>query len=154
MRLAAVVRILTGLLFVAEGWSKISGGFVRGGFGKMAGRIAQESWPFWRQFLEKAVVPNAAAFGWVFALGELAVGIGLILGLWTRIACAGGVALMLVVALGESRPGPGARWDDWITSGLTPKLALLLFLLLFAVDAGKVWGLDARLARRAGIRAR
>ena len=50
---------------------------------------------------------------------------------------------MLAIALGAARPRPGASWDDWITSGLTPKLAFLLFVLLCAVDPGKVWGLDA-----------
>ena len=34
--------------------------------------------------------------------------------------------------------------DDWITAGLTPKFAFLLLLLLCAVDAGRVWGLDGR----------
>ena len=147
MRLAAIVRILAGMLFVAEGWSKIAGEFVRGGFGRTAAEIAKASWPFWRRFLESTVIPHAAFFAWILALGELAIGVGLILGLWTRVACAGGVVLMLVFSLGQARPAAGAPWSEWITSGLPSKLALLLFLLLFAADAGKVWGLDARLSR-------
>jgi thiosulfate dehydrogenase (quinone) large subunit len=151
VRTAAIVRILTGVLFVAEGLSKISGHFVRGGFAGPLGGIAASSFPFWRQFLETVVVPRAGFFAWVVALGELAVGVGLLVGFLTRIAAGGGALLMLAIALGQARPGPGASWDDWITSGLTPKLALLLLVLLCAVDPGKIWGLDAR---RRGLRTR
>jgi uncharacterized membrane protein YphA (DoxX/SURF4 family) len=142
MRLTAVVRILTGLLFVAEGLSKLACDFVTGWFAKQAAKIAAGSFPFWRHFLEATVVPHAGLFGWVVALGELAVGLGLLAGFLTRTVAAGGALLMLSIALGEAKPGPGASWADWITSGLTPKLACLLLLLLFAVDAGRVWGLD------------
>jgi thiosulfate dehydrogenase [quinone] large subunit len=84
--------------------------------------------PFWRTFLERFVVPNAGAAAWLIALGELAVGIGLVLGLWTRVACAGGAALMLAIAMGGIRPrDPSPGWTDWVTAGLTPKLAFLLF---------------------------
>ena len=150
MRTAAIVRILTGVLFVAEGLSKITGEFVRGGFARSVGRIAAGSFPLWKRFLETAVVPRAAAFAWLIALGELAVGVGLIAGFLTRVAAGGGALLMLAIALGEARPEARASWGDWITSGLTPKLAFLLFVLLFAVDPGKVWGLDGRRRGRKG----
>jgi uncharacterized membrane protein YphA (DoxX/SURF4 family) len=142
MRLAAVVRILTGILFVAEGLSKVTGDFVTGEFAKEVPKIAARSFPFWRHFLEAVVVPHAAVFAWVVALGELAVGLGLVVGLLTRVAAAGGALLMLSIALGLAKPGAGAAWDDWITEGLTPKFACLLLLMLFAADAGRVWGFD------------
>jgi uncharacterized membrane protein YphA (DoxX/SURF4 family) len=142
MRLAAVVRILTGILFVAEGLSKVTSDFVTGEFAKEVPKIAARSFPFWRHFLEAVVVPHAAVFAWVVALGELAVGLGLVAGLLTRVAAAGGALLMLSIALGLAKPGAGAAWDDWITEGLTPKFACLLLLMLFAADAGRVWGLD------------
>jgi uncharacterized membrane protein YphA (DoxX/SURF4 family) len=148
VRAAAVVRILTGLLFVAEGYSKVTGEFVRGGFPKSASDMARHAFPFWGRFLESAVVPHARQFAWLFSAAELAVGIALVLGLLTRIACGAGMALMLLILLSEANAGPGAPWHGWITAGLTPKFALLLFLLLFAVDAGGVWGIDARLRRR------
>jgi thiosulfate dehydrogenase [quinone] large subunit len=148
MRTAAIVRILTGLLFLALGWSKISGDFVRGGFAESAREAATETWPFWKQFLESTVIPQANLFGWVFALGEVAVGVGLILGLLTRVAAAGGIALMVVILLGSGRGEPGATWDKWVTAGLTAKLTLLLLVLLFAVDPGKVWGVDGWFSKR------
>ena len=152
MRAAAIVRILTGVLFVAEGLSKITGSFVRGGFAGPLREIAAASFPFWRQFLETFVVPRPNLFAWMIALGELAVGVGLLLGFLTRVAAGGGSLLMLSIALGQARPESGA-WDDWITSGLTPKLAFLLLVLLFAVNPGTIWGFDARRgARRTKLR--
>jgi len=149
MRLAAVVRILTGVLFVAEGLSKVTGDFVRGGFSKEVTRFAASAFPFWKHFLEKVVAPHADAFGWLFALGELCVGLALVAGFLSRPASVGGALLMLAIALGQANAGAGASWDDWITAGLTAKLALLLFVLLATVNPGRVWGLDARRGKRA-----
>lgn len=148
VRTAAVIRILTGLIFLAEGWSKLVGPFVRGGFSASVKEMAAQTWPFWKHFLETVVAPRAELFGWAFALGEFAVGIGLILGLFTRVAAGGGIALMLLVLLGSGRGEPGASWDMWVTAGLTAKFALLLLVLLFAVDPGKVWGLDGWISKR------
>ena len=148
MRAAAIVRILTGVLFVAEGLSKITGGFVRGGFADPARRMAAATFPFWKRVLEAVVLPHATAFAWLIAIGELAVGIALIAGFQTRTAAAAGALLMLSIVLGAARAAAGAAWDDWITEGLTPKLALLLFVLLAATNPAAVWSLDARRPRK------
>ena len=138
---------MTGLLFIAAGYGKVTGQFVQGQFAKSAEQMAHEGWPFWRSFLESIVLPHAQAFSWVVALGELTVGIGLLLGFLTRVAAAGGVALMLAILLGQFYAGAGAAWDKWVTAGLSTKFALLLFLLLLAADAGSTWGLDGRLRK-------
>lgn len=150
-RVAALVRIATGALFVAEGYSKIAGDFVRGDFAGQAREIAAKGWPFWSRFLQGAVIPNASAVAWLVAAGELAVGIGLLLGLWTRAASAGGVLLVLSFLLGQSY-APGGSWDRWVTAGLVSKFAVLLLLLIAAADAGKEWGLDGRARSRKRIR--
>jgi len=148
MRAAAIVRILTGVLFVAEGLSKITGGFVKGEFAEPARRMAAATFPFWKSFLETVVLPHAALFAWLVALGELTVGIALVAGFMTRTAATAGAVLMLSIVLGAARPEAGATWDDWITSGLTPKLALLLFVLLACTNSAAVWSVDARRPRR------
>ena len=153
MRGAAVVRILTGVLFLAEGYSKVTGEFVRSGFRKQALQMAKGAFPFWGRFLERTVVPHAREIAWLFAVAELLVGLALLLGLMTRIACGGGMALMLSILLADANPGRGAPWHAWITAGLTAKFALLLFILLFAVDAGRVWGIDRRWPRSRARRA-
>jgi uncharacterized membrane protein YphA (DoxX/SURF4 family) len=148
VRAAAAVRILTGVLLIALGWGKISGDFVKTGFAEDTKQIAGETWPFWKAFLESVVLPNAEAFAWSLALAEIAVGIGLVLGLFTRVAAAGGALLMFVILLGTGRGEPGATWDQWVTAGMTAKFTLLLLLLLFVADPGKVWGLDGWIRRR------
>jgi uncharacterized membrane protein YphA (DoxX/SURF4 family) len=149
-RLAALVRILTGVLFVAEGCGKIFGDFVRGGFARHAHDMLKTSWPFYRTFLESTVVPHASAFAWIVAGAELALGLALLLGLWVRIAAGAGCLLMLSILLAQSYAGPAASWDTWITAALVTKFAMLLLLLLGACDAGRVWGIDGRAAARRG----
>lgn len=149
-RLAALVRILTGVIFAGMGASKVTGSFARV-FEKGARDMLAQSWPFWASFLKKIVLPHATAFAWIAAAGELAIGIGILVGFLTRWAAASGVLLMLAILLGQTWV-PGAKWDQWIYSGLPTKFALLLLLLLAAVDAGRVWGLDG--ARRGRLRRR
>jgi thiosulfate dehydrogenase [quinone] large subunit len=150
-RAAAVVRIATGAIFVAEGYSKVAGPFVRGGFQSQAREIATKAWPLWSRFLHAVVIPNAPAIAWLVALAELAAGLGLVLGFWTRAAAFGGALLVLSFALGQSYV-PGASWDGWVTAGLASKFALLLLTLIGLVDAGRVWGMDGRAKRPKGIR--
>ena len=150
-RAAAIVRILTGVIFAAEGYSKLVGPFVRGEFAAQAAEMAAKAWPFWSRFLHAVVLPGAPAFGWLVAIGEICVGLGLVAGLWTRVAAFGGAFLVLSFLLGQSY-ARGASWSGWVTAGLTSKFAILLLLLLGALDAGRVWGWDGRMRRR-GVRA-
>src|ERR1700682_3233961 len=89
-RLAALVRILTGLIFVVLGTSKVFGEFVHGGFALAVKGMIKDSWPVWRGFLQSVVLPIAHVFAWIVALGELALGIGLLLGFWTQVVAGGG----------------------------------------------------------------
>lgn len=148
----AIVRMLTGVLFVAEGAAKIAGDFVRGGFAEEVRETAAgRAWPFWASFLDSVVLQNATAFGWFFALAELALGVALVLGLLTRVAAVCGMALMVILMLGLTYV-PGRSWDQWVTSGLNAKFAFLLLWLLFLTDAGRVWGIDGRLRKESRFR--
>ncbi len=150
--MVAIVRVLTGVIFVAEGFSKLAGPFVHGGFASQATEMAGKAWPFWSRFLHAVVLPGALAFGWLVAIGELAVGLGLVAGLWTRAASFGGALLVLSFLLSQSY-APGAAWDGWIKAGLTSKFAILLLVLLGILDAGRVWGWDGWARSRRGVRA-
>ncbi len=149
-RLAALTRIATGAVFFAAGYGKVTGEFVRGGFARSASEMVGHSWPFWGAFLRSAVLPNASVFGWIVALGELAVGIGLLLGFLTRVAATGGALLTLGILLGQSYVR-GSSWNEWITAGLTTKFALLLLVLLAVTPVGRTWSLDARIANRGRV---
>lgn len=144
-RLAALVRILAGVLFGTLGAEKILGDFVHGGFASsVRDSMMKSAWPFWRTFLESTVLPHASVFAWAVAAGEAALGIALLIGFLTRAASIAGAALMLTILLGQSYAGSRASWDQWVTAGLTTKFALLLLLLIAACDAGRTWGIDGR----------
>ena len=93
-------------------------------------------------FLITHLIEHAVLVGVVISLGEIAVGIGLLLGLWTRIAALGGAALafglFLTVSFHASPYYTGA--DIVFFFG---------FLPFIVAGAGGVLSLDARIAKRA-----
>ena len=107
-----VVRLYLASVFIPAGWSKVTGGtwlFGDGApvSGMVSGAIASEGTPGWYVwFLENVVQPNAGLFATLVALGELAVGLGLLVGLLTGIAAFGGVFMnanfVLAGALGSN----------------------------------------------------
>jgi thiosulfate dehydrogenase [quinone] large subunit len=143
-RSIAFARIVTGVMFLCEGYGKITGSFLHGGFAKNAAQMAKEGFPFWRPILEKLVLPHPSPFGWAIALGELAIGLSLVFGFLVRWACACGILMMLVIGLGGSWPAAGAHGNQYVTAWLTQAAYAMLFLIFASADAGKLWGLDAR----------
>src|SRR4029079_5624218 len=98
--------------FLPAGWGKITSGKWLFGDGSpiqglVGGAIASEDTPGWHVLvLQNIVLPNASLFATLVALGEFAVGLGLLVGLLTGIAAFGGVFLnanfVLAVALGSN----------------------------------------------------
>ena len=87
-----VIRLYLAYIFIPAGWHKITeGGWLFGDGtpiqGMVSGAVAAEGTPGWYVwFLENIVQPNASLFATLVALGELAVGLGLLVGLLTGIA--------------------------------------------------------------------
>ena len=83
--------------------------------------------------------------GLPIAFGEIAVGIGTLLGLWTRVAAAGGMAFALAFLMSVS----------WHTHPyyLGPDIVFLFaFIPLVLAGAGDVWALDGWLQREGELR--
>lgn len=107
-----VVRLYMVSVFLPAGWDKITSGAWLFGDGKpILGMVSSAatnsdtpSWYSW--FLQNVVAPNAGLFATLVALGEFAVGLGLLVGLLTGIAAFGGVFLnanfVLAGALGPN----------------------------------------------------
>ena len=149
-RVLALARVATGAIFLALGYGKVTGKFVRGDFASDAREMAAKAWRQWGRVLHAVVVPNAGGFAWLIAAGEIAVGVALLLGLWTRVAAIAGSLLVLAILLGQFWVR-GEPWNAWVTAGLTSKFAILALVVLAATDAGRVWGMDgARLFRTPG----
>ena len=89
----------------------------------------------------------AIPLGLLIALGELAVGLGTLLGLWQRVAAAGGVALSLMLFLAVSfHSSPYYTGSDIVfVFAWTP---------LLLAGAGPLWSADAMIAARAKAQAR
>jgi thiosulfate dehydrogenase [quinone] large subunit len=107
-----VVRLYLAYIFLPAGWAKItSGAWLFGDgtpiSGMIGGAVASKDTPGWYVwFLQNVVQPNAGLFATLVALGETAVGLGLLVGLLTGIAAFGGVFLngnfVLAGALGSN----------------------------------------------------
>ncbi|HXM66973.1 MAG TPA: DoxX family protein [Candidatus Acidoferrum sp.] len=146
-RTIAGVRIATSIFFLLFGEYKLAGtGFAHGGFqGYLQDFIANGAVGFYRPVLSGLVLPHAVGFGYLVGAVESFIGICLLLGLWVRLASVLGALYMLNLIL-ATWWGPGHGVPVWRYFGaeLDHFPLLLLFIIFYAADAGKVWGLDAR----------
>jgi thiosulfate dehydrogenase [quinone] large subunit len=107
-----VIRLYLAYVYLPAGWGKVTSGKWLFGDGSpiqglVGGAIASEDTPGWYVwFLQNIVEPNASVFATLVALGEFAVGLGLLVGLLTGFAAFGGIFLsgnfVLAGALGSN----------------------------------------------------
>jgi uncharacterized membrane protein YphA (DoxX/SURF4 family) len=94
----AFLRVCVGVLFLIFGEYKVIGrDFTRGGgFQYWINRFLQEgAYPFMVPVLKGFVLPHATAIAFLVAYGELAIGISLVIGVWSRLASIFGFIYML-----------------------------------------------------------
>lgn len=93
-----ILRVYVGWIWLEAGWSKVMSpvwtgdkagvavaGFVHGAIAKTAGAHPDVS-GWYAVWLKDIILPNASLFSHIVAYGELLVGIGLILGIFTGVA--------------------------------------------------------------------
>jgi thiosulfate dehydrogenase (quinone) large subunit len=138
--LLAVLRVYLGYTWVMAGWGKITGGqfdasgFLQGALAKATGENpVVQGW--WAVFLENVAIPNVEAFNFLVPWGELLVGLGLLIGCFTKTAVFFGIAMNF----------------SYMFSGTTstnPQLVLLsMFILVSAMNAGR-YGVDGMIMKR------
>ena len=152
LRTIAAVRIATSVFFLLFGEYKVAGpGFAHGGFQTyLREYIGSAAVGFYRPILVHIVLPHAVFFGYAVGVIELFVGICLLVGLWVRPACIVGVLFLLNLTLASWwDAGHGAPVWRYFGAHLDTLPLLLLLVVFFAADAGKIWGLDGKLRRRA-----
>jgi thiosulfate dehydrogenase (quinone) large subunit len=146
-RTIAGMRIATSVFFLLFGEYKLaSPAFAHGGFqGYLQDFIANGAVGFYRPVLSGFVLPHAVAFGYLVGIIETFIGISLLLGFWVRPASIVGVLYLLNLTL-ATWWGPGHNVPLWKYFGaeLDHLPLLMLFIIFFAADAGRVWGLDGR----------
>jgi len=146
------VRIATSVFFLLFGEYKVAGpGFAHGGFQTyLRDYIATTAVSFYRPVLVHIVLPHAVFFGYVVGIVELFIGISLMLGLFVRPACIVGALFLLNLTLASWwDAGRGVPVWRYFGAHLDTLPLLLLLVIFFAADAGRIWGLDGKRRRRA-----
>src|SRR5512138_1397144 len=152
-RWLAVLRLTVGLWFLKSLFTKLSIGLLAG---VIPVPVASERWiatmpkliakyaadnpfPAYKAFLLGSVVPNHA-YAHLTALGEVAVGLSLTLGLLTELGAAFGALQVIMYGLAVQHMSSGQQ-------GFHVMLLAMMVAFLFA-HAGRCWGLDGWLWRR------
>lgn len=144
------VRLYVGWEWLAAGWEKVTDpvwvgsqagtavqGFLNGALQKTAGAHPSVS-GWYANFINNAALPHPVLFSYLVTYGEIAVGLGLILGAFTGIAAFFGVFMNFNYLFAG-------------TVSINPFLLLIqLFLILAWRNAGW-WGLDRFLLPRIGV---
>lgn len=129
-----VLRVYTGLFFTWNAIGKIRRDNFADGMEGFLNAQLENSFAFYRPFIETVVLPNKTMFAAMVAWGELTVGLLMIVGLATRYAAAVGAILVLNFWLAKGMP---------VLAGTNQDVAwLVIFIVLGMVPAGKIAGLD------------
>ena len=143
------MRVLVGALWLNGGIEKLLNPDFPRQFADTleVGGFVSQAPPFFRDFMQGTVVPNAELFAQLVRAGELTVGVALILGFLTNLAAVGSVALSIPILLsgGGVRLGTGLGAPEFITINV---LVALISLVILLSRAAKEVSLDTGLARR------
>jgi len=151
----ALLRIVVGAWFLKAVWTKLTLAHVAGvvpypavsprflGFHpkRVAEFAADNPIGWYKDFLQDTVLPHAKLFATLQAYGEVAVGIGLVLGLFTGLAAL--IGLVLAVSFGLA-----TQWMSFGQQGFHVLLITSMVIFLMT-GAGRLWGLDQLLLTRA-----
>jgi thiosulfate dehydrogenase [quinone] large subunit len=136
----AALRVYTGLFFTWNGLGKVLRDNFADGMAGFLNAQLDNSFAFYRPFIESAVLPNKTMFAALVSWGELTVGLLMIVGLATRYAAAVGAILVLNFWFAKGMP---------VFAGTNQDVAwLVIFIVLGMVPAGRIAGLDDGLCDR------
>ena len=150
-RTIAVVRILTGVLFMLFGEYKVATpDFAHTGFPQyLQGYVGGSAVSFYRPVLA-LLIPHVVFFGYLVGVVELVIAASMILGLWVRpIAIVGALFMLNLFLATWWEPGHGVAVWRYFGAELDTIPLFFLFLIFYAADAGTTWGLDGRVRNRA-----
>jgi thiosulfate dehydrogenase [quinone] large subunit len=138
----ALVRIGVGILFLIFGQYKVFGTTftLHGGFQYWINKFLEGgAYPFMAPILRGFVLPHATIIAFLVAYGELAIGLGLTLGLLVRSASFCGLLLMLTMLFSSDYPGAGAPFWQYFGASLSHSVFALCFAAFLFGRADSVW---------------
>ena len=132
----AVLRIGIGLWWLESWRHKDRRGWLERGTGiEWAASVAEKHpWPVVKSVFDRVVAPRKLLVARLVVYGELAVGLGLTLGLLTPVAAVVGLALNVAYFVLMIR--------DWAEQGQNSMMALIEVVVL-GTAAWRTWSLDA-----------
>ncbi|MDP2655735.1 MAG: DoxX family membrane protein [bacterium] len=136
-----VVRIYLGYEFLIAGWDKLASpawygsgagaalqGFIQGALTKTSG-LHPDVYQWYASFLQSTVLPHLVVWSNAVVFGELAIGLGLIVGLCTRTAAFFAFFMSFNFLLAG-------------TVSINPVIILLALAIMLAHRVAGLWGLD------------
>lgn len=145
----ALVRIVVGAVWLNGGLEKLLNPDFPQQFAQslQVGAFVSQAPPFFRNFMQSTVVPNAETFAQLVRFGELALGVTLLIGLLTNLAAIGSVFMSINIMLSQGWPAFGGGLGAPGLLTVNAVVVLLSLLILFS-PAAKAFGLDPALAGR------
>lgn len=138
----SILRIYVGYYLFFQGIGKFQRNFPKGDWiGRQIGDVASlDLYPWYKNFLLHYVATHSELFGYLVMFGEIAVGVCLLLGLFTRASAFIGLFMLVNYYLG---PGT-ARGGYMLAYQQIYILALAIFVL---AGPGRTLGLDGLMFR-------
>lgn len=137
-----ILRIVFGLVWAIDAWFKWQPDFIHNFESYLTGSLDGQpaAVQAWIHFWINIVNVNPHFFAYLVAIGETAVAIGLIFGLFSNLTYIVGILLSVVIwATAEGFGGPYAPGSTDIGAAI---MYALVFVALFLSHAGLFYGLD------------
>ena len=138
----AVLRIMVGYHFFRVGWPKLTGRFM--GSDQVVNQfanIAADPVGFHRTFITDFVIPNAVAFSYLVAIGEVLIGLSFMSGCLVRVSALFAAFYNLNIYLSVGYPNGGAQMH-------LNRLYIVLNLIFMLAAAGRALGVDGWLKKQ------
>lgn len=139
----AISRMLIGVLWLYSLRWKLPPDFMpETGKGLMDWLLLEVQYPafdFYATFVETAVIPNFTLFAWLIFLAELAVGLSLLFGFYTRAGALLGLLMSINLGIGLLDVP-----NEWPWSYM---MMAMWHGTFFITSAGRLWGVDGLKAR-------
>jgi uncharacterized membrane protein YphA (DoxX/SURF4 family) len=141
----SALRIAVGVLFLIFGQYKVFGTAftLGGGFQGWIHRFLNDgaAYPFMIPVLQHFVLEHATAIAFLVAYGELAIGLALTLGVFSRLASAFGLLYMLTLLFSSNYPGGEAPAWQYFGASLDHLVLALCFGAFVMGDPDQVLSL-------------
>ena len=145
-----VLRIVFGLIWGVDAWFKWQPGFINGFSDYLSG--AQQDQPLgvhhWIGFWINVVGIDPTVFAYSVAVGETAIALALIFGVFTNLTVVTGSALSLIIW--STAEGFGGPYSSSSTDIGAAVIYVLVFAGLFLSTSGMYLGYDGRLTAALG----